>query len=626
MRRTKPKLYYIIFALICQLMLALTGLISQPTFAGAQDFHFSDFTGDYYLTKDDNGISHLMVEEYVTVEFPDYNQNKGICRQIPFSNQGGVNITLPDLNRNNITVTRNGESEPIYSIERENDYYNVCTGTDDYVLGTQTYTFQYEFEKVVTDYGDFQELYWDTNGNGSSQRFDRVTARIHFDDENIYTGEKWCYVGKYGENGQERCTISDISDGVEFTAKNLSSHENLTFNIRLKPNSFTVPLPEENYLYIWLTVGLGIFCAAILILIIIKFTKTREKANHYKGFFVKPEYQPNKKYSLPEMAEIYIGNKKDVKVAMLLEMVVNHNIEFKKGERKKWSIIVKNLDKIDPEYEDLLSILNGGVTPKAGEEIELKARTATSKTISLKKSMEAGILSHLRKDKLVEDKYAIGHSGSRGISNIISSIIILIPMCLFVGIFILMTFGEWLGVDSIGCIMVFKEEFYIVATIMIAVTVILAVILSNNIQKYERHTLKGLEMSRYMDGLKLYIKMAEAERMKMLQSVKGADTSPEGIVKLYEKLLPYAAVFGLEESWMNEMKEYCKVQEIEEPDYLMQGIIAADMMRAVHSASNYATTASRMASSGGASSSGFSGGGGGGFSGGGGGGGGFGGR
>ena len=77
---------------------------------------------------------------------------------------------------------------------------------------------------------------------------------------------------------------------------------------------------------------------------------------------------------------------------------------------------------------------------------------------------------------------------------------------------------------------------------------------------------------------------------------------------------------------MKEMKEYCEVEEIEAPDYLMQGIIASDITRALNMASAYANTATTMSSSGGGSSSGFSGGGGGGFSGGGGGGGGFGGR
>ena len=101
----------------------------------------------------------------------------------------------------------------------------------------------------------------------------------------------------------------------------------------------------------------------------------------------------------------------------------------------------------------------------------------------------------------------------------------------------------------------------------------------------------------------------------MLQSVEGVDTSAEGIVKLYEKLLPYAAIFGLEESWMNEMKEYCEIEEIEEPDYLLTGLAVSEISRNLNSAASYVNSSAMMSSSGGSSSSGFSGGGGGGFSG-----------
>ena len=77
---------------------AVLALIFAPisnTFASVQDFYFEDFTGDYYLSKDDEGISYLKVVESVTAVFPDYKQNKGICRQIAYTNQNGANITLP---------------------------------------------------------------------------------------------------------------------------------------------------------------------------------------------------------------------------------------------------------------------------------------------------------------------------------------------------------------------------------------------------------------------------------------------------------------------------------------------------------------------------------------------------
>ncbi|MBQ3320568.1 DUF2207 domain-containing protein [Candidatus Saccharibacteria bacterium] len=630
MKRIRLIVDFSILLMFCQVFM---GVAPSVLALDTNNFHFSDFTADYYLYKDSEGISHLKVVESVTAVFPNFEQNKGICRQIPFTNKNGTNITLSRLTEDDITVTRNGVEEPIYSIEKEKDYYNVCTGTDEYVLGVQTYEFTYRFSKVVTEFSEsgrkYQELYWDTNGNGASQRFDSVTARVHFEDENVFSGKSWCYVGKYGGNDQTRCSIEKISDGVQFSALNLSSFEGLTFDVELKEGSFKIPEPELDYTYVWLFAILVGLCVLIVIRFIRKFLKTREKANYYKGYFVKPEYQPNKDYSLGEMAEIYIGDKKDVKVAMLLEMVVNKKIDFQKGEKKRdWNIIINTLDGVSPEEVSLLTILNDGTSPKAGDVIKIKRHTATVKLVNLKKAMETKILEDLKKDGLVEKDYSMGSSGKRGIANIISMTIIIVPVIIAIGFFILGMLSDFMDLSGdYGKFMVFKDDFMLNSFIVIVVTTIVSVVLSDASQKYESHTNKGLEASRYMDGLRLYIEMAEAERMKVLQSVKGADVSAKGIVKLYEKLLPYAAVFGLEESWMDEMKEYCELEEIEQPDYLMTGIAVSEIVRGLNRASTLASDSTTfMSSSGGGSSSGFSGGGGGGFSGGGGGGGGFSGR
>ncbi|MBQ3433344.1 DUF2207 domain-containing protein [Candidatus Saccharibacteria bacterium] len=626
----KKKFATMFVAAATMFVMAIT-MFSGVTYAGVNDFYFSDFTADYYLTKDAEGVSHLKVVESVTAEFPEFNQNKGICRYIPFTNQNGRNITLPHLSRSDIKVTRGGVPEPIYSIEKEQDFYNVCTGTDDYVLGSQTYVFEYEFEKVVTEFDKggrvYQELYWDTNGNGATQRFDKVIAKVHFEDGDVWTGDSWCYVGLFKKSGQERCTTTKIEDGVKFETVGLKGGENLTFDVELKAGSFVMPEPEDNYAYVWITVVLGIICVLGIGWKLRKYLSTREKERYYKGLFVKPEYQPNKDYSLPEMAELYIGKKKDAKVAMLLEMVVKHKIEFQKREKRKWQINVKSLDGVGEEYVDLLSILNHGPRPAEGDVIKIESHAATNRLITLKKSLESKVVGDLKRDKLVENKYNFGSSHSNGWSIVFAMSMIFVPVALMVGVFVLSLLEGVLGLDgAYGGELIFEEHFYKVAFVMITVTVVLMSWLSERTSRYEHHTMKGLEMSRYMDGLKEYIEMAEAERMKMLQSVEGADTSAEGIVKLYEKLLPYAAVFGLEESWMNEMKDYCKVEEIEEPDYLMAGYAVSDITRSLQRAASVATASTVMSSSGGGSSSGFSGGGGGGFSGGGGGGGGFGGR
>ena len=620
------------------IILALIWLIGTPVSAASTDnFYFSDFTGDYYLGSNEDGTSYLKVRENVTAVFPEYNQNKGICRQIPYTNQDGNNLVLPSLTRNDIIVTRNGLTEPIYSIDKIDNFYNVCTGNDDYVLGAQTYTFEYKYTNVVTEFNEngriFQELYWDTNGNGALQRFDKVTARLHFDNMDVWTGESWCYVGKYGESGRSRCEITKLDDGVQFVSVDLSSFENLTFDVELKANSFKLPALREDYTYIWIALGVGAFCAVMIGLAVKKYLSTRKKILAYKNTFVKPEFQPSKEFTLPEMTEVFIGKKKNYRVPMLLDLIVRHKIELQKvGEKswrnnQKWNIIVKNLTDVTEEYIDLLTIINDGERPEVGTTIAVRNHTANGELIALSKAIEKKITDDLKHDGLVESKYVFGRSNNSSIGDIIIQAVFFSVIALFAGAYIMSYLIDMFNLDHpLGRILVFRDGFMYVVIPMVVITVVVCTYLYKTAVKYSGYTLNGLKMSRYMDGLKLYIGMAEAERIRFLQSVNGADTSSTGIVKLYEKLLPYAAVFGLEESWLKEMKEYCEVKEIEEPDYLLMGLAISDITRGLNNVASVAAASSTMSSSGGSSSSGFSGGGGGGFSGGGGGGGGFSGR
>ena len=623
-----------IFSLIIILSLAL---MSQPVLAAStENFYFDDFTADYYLSRDAEGISHLKVVENLTAIFPDYNQNKGICREIPFTNYGGVNVTLEKLDASNIKLLRNGESEPIYSIEKMNDYYRVCTGTEEYVLGRQVYTFEYEFTKVVTDFQDYQELYWDTNGNGWWQKFNKVTARVHFDSDilSAYTGESWCYVGSYGESGKERCKIKQTNDGAEFVAEDLTRYENLTFDMEIKPGTFMVPAPSRNYALVVLTIltlGLAVLC---LMPTFKRFAKSRTLKHYYEDLFEKPEYQPHPKYDLAEMTELYFGKKKDVRVGMILDLIVRRKISIIREDgllKDKWKIRLNNLDGISMEETYLLEILNGGDLPEVGEEFKLKTHKADSSLVSLGNKFEKGILTKLKSDGLVTKGYTLGINRGSTFGNMILSLTIYVPMLMMIGVMIYGFLEDMLGLRGFHGILVFEKGFIPTEAFIIVAAVMIGTIMNVSAKKYLYYQKVGLDAAKYMDGLQLYIRMAEADRLKFLQSVEGADVSVDGIVKLYEKLLPYAAIFGLEESWMKELKDYCKLEEVAEPDWLMTGITASQISSFSRSAAGVTRSSTTMSSSGGiagggSSSSGFSGGGGGGFSGGGGGGGGGGGR
>jgi len=130
--------------------------------------------------------------------------------------------------------------------------------------------------------------------------------------------------------------------------------------------------------------------------------------------------------------------------------------------------------------------------------------------------------------------------------------------------------------------------------------------------------------------MKMYLELAEKDRFAMLQSATGADridtTDGRQVVKLYEKLLPWAVIWGIEDSWARELEIQLQ-QTGEELDWYVGtgGFQSAYFLGALTGLASgtsapISTSGSSWSSSGGSSFSGGSSGGG--FSGGGGGGGG----
>jgi uncharacterized membrane protein YgcG len=138
-----------------------------------------------------------------------------------------------------------------------------------------------------------------------------------------------------------------------------------------------------------------------------------------------------------------------------------------------------------------------------------------------------------------------------------------------------------------------------------------------------RLTDKGLETRRYLLGLKDYIQVAETERIKMLQSPEGAEKvgedvaaeNPTQLVKLYEKVLPYAVLFGQEKEWNKQLGAYYETTQTQPSWYAgnnaaFNAAAFSSTMNSFSSSANYISPSN--SSSGGSGGGGFSGGGGGG--------------
>ena len=646
--------------LLCGIIitLALTPVIN--VFASTQDFYFEDFTADYYLTKLEDGTSNLHVREVLTAVFPETDQNHGITRQIPYENQGGENRTVLNKDALNITVLRNGESEPINKITENNGYYTVYIGTaSEYVHGRQVYTLEYDFTDVITEFDAedknvsgmegiekvFQELYWDTNGTGWKQRFDKVTARLHV-PEDVYgkmDEQAWCYVGKYGAKGSDRCTIVPTDDGFDFMTENLAIGENLTFVTKFQPDTFEVILEKNYILVVLLVIEIAIVVIITLRKIIKWCRKVRPQYNVYRSTFVAPQYLPPKDADIhvAEGEQIYLKRKiKASYVATLLELAVSKAILIKKieGDRKsRWGVTV-NVDPktLSDSQKQVLNILSGDGGLTKDDYIPIKKHKATSFLASCARSYKEDAVDILKNNGYMKREITKYRSRS-----LVTYLIVSIMTCMIVGAFPAMALLKMS--DDLNVMRFFEEKMIIVGENVIPLLLVIIFIgailvngiIKTQIDKYIEHTEDGVKLARYLEGLELYIKMAEEDRLKFLQSVEGVDTSNDGIVKLYEKLLPWASLFGVEKSWIKELSKYYEIENVTSAlnSDVVNGIITANIIHdvnvAVSSSIDYVSHSSGGFSSSGdsggswsSSSSGSSSSGGGGFSGGGGGGGG----
>lgn len=127
-------------------------------------------------------------------------------------------------------------------------------------------------------------------------------------------------------------------------------------------------------------------------------------------------------------------------------------------------------------------------------------------------------------------------------------------------------------VISLSEILPKSSEVYFQTFCWVSVSAGLGLLVAYKVLKQSRsimpaRTAKGVEALGHLFGVHEYIKLAEADRLKYLQSTTGAERvasnqPAESLERkklhIYEELLPYAILFGLEKSWA---KEYQGLQK-----------------------------------------------------------------
>lgn len=583
--------------------------------AGVDDFTFVSFDAVYELGRDADDRSVLETTETLVALFPEVDQNRGIRRAIPLHYDGHpVDLEV-------VSVT-DAEGRPrAFDAEADDDdeFLVVTIAGDEYVHGEQAYVITYRQHNVTLQPDDaaVDEFYWDVNGTGWAQPFAVVRAELRVDDDlaAAFTGDAACYRGGAGSGAAcETLQVgTDPAPLLVAEARTIGPFENLTIAAAFEPGTF-VPRDESfaaSPAAVASAVGALAAFAMLVLALVLRLTSWRSA----RGGTVIAQYEPPEGVSALLAADLADQPSRGV-TATILERAVSGEVRILDRGAKQYSVQFMGGPLGDLDAQSVVRALFSD-HPSVGQERALSSKSPAlgKRLLAIRKAIaDRTVEAGLRRRPAVAGRTAIAVVAVVG--AVVAFIGAVVALEAVMG-------GGWPFLTLFAGGMSALAALFAVASV-------------------RPLTVEGRRLRDHLDGLRLFIRLAEADRIRMLQSPDGAlrdrarpaagtgtadpgatstatATDPAEVLRLTERLLPYAVLFGLERQWLQKLAALYE-QNGQEPGWYA-GTSAFDAARFSVAVSSFAS-ASTTSWSGSSSSSSSSGSGGGGSSGGGGGGGG----
>lgn len=566
-------------------------LLPSTAVADVDDFSYSSWDVRYDLSLDDEGRSVAHVTETLVAEFPEFDQNKGIVRGYPQRYEGaGLSLEI-------VSVTdEQGRAVP-YETESEDGLLYLLTGTDDYVHGSTTYVIEYtmrDFMITGSESGN-DEFYWDLLPVDSTQAIGRFQAEVAVSPElaAALTGDTACYQGVQGST--ETCTLDGPrgQDGAEvFTVASgeRAAGDGVTVAIGFTAGTVTQPAarePDPLADFGSAAVGAGAVAAAGgAWASVAAFARRRRRATGIVvAQFDVPDDLP------PLVAAPLIPGAPNPVPAELVHLAVRGAIRLEEqdGDRPAVRLVDRGAAVAPLDQATVDAVFTDDRT----------VRRIPRKSTKFAKRMERLVK---RGESEAKSRGWTTKERSRGavVFGWIAIALLAATMAMFI----------WAST--------FDRDLLPLG--IIAMMVAFVAVLITSFVAFSRHTVltpAGAEQHEYLLGVKEFIRVAEADRLRMLQSYQGAERRSYGtvdVVHLYERLLPYAMLFGEEKSWTSVLDTAysdsgSRPRWIDTAAGISIGSRLSSYSTTVRSAATYSPSSS---SSGGSTGGGFSGGGGGG--------------
>ncbi|MDA3145915.1 DUF2207 domain-containing protein [Leucobacter sp. UCMA 4100] len=589
-------------SLVATLFLSVSSLFSPAvTESTVEDFLYEswDTNIDLETTEDGRAVAH--VTETLVALFPDHDQNKGIVRGIPAKFHGAN--SMPE----NVTVTdENGTPTPFFT-ETEDRFFVILTGNDDYVQGRTTYVITYDIPDpvFVPDDAAVDEFLWDMVSVDRAQAISSFSASVTVDDtlSTAFNGDMTAYAGVAGS----RNTVNLHHEGNRFSIDPLPLGRDVVVTLGLGFAKDTVVQPPKRQSNPVVTimpfaVSLGSMGAAVAAQI--AFVRFRRR-HRETGRAIIAQYEAPAQLPPLIAAAIMHPASLDPIAPEYLHLAVKGNIRIEEQLKPNGNlyrdprIVLRNMTPGTASHsvtDDALdaAMLDALFTSKHPE----------SRAIPKSSTKFASRMGQLTADgKSESDKRGYFTREASPVAKILS----LVGIALAIVSGVLLAYASATGFD---------RGITLVAMPLMTTSFALSIV---GLFKRRVHTPLGAEAYEYLEGLKLFISVAETERIRMLQSYSGAERAElDGvtIVQLYERLLPYATLFGLEKEWSRVLASRYEAERISTPywyPYLAtRGITSMSSSLGAFSGAVTSAASYTASTSSGSSGGGFAGGGGGG--------------
>lgn len=512
-----------------------------PTIVKAQgsatDFASSEqvnsFKADVFVQSD--GTAKVL--ETIVYDFGN-QQKHGIYRNIPvkFSNSYGKLSTKVSR----VSVVDDAGRDYQFSDYYSGNNFVIKIGDPNATVnGVKTYVLNYSIKRVVNFFGGQDEFYWNVTGNEWNVPIQNAQATIalpgHTEQNSI---KVQCFVGPLGSTNSCAKAMA-LTNGGSFAQDNLKSNEGLTIVIGFPKGLIIPPTLWQNFLQIaqdnWIVI---VPFLAFLGMFLLWWHKGRDPN---VSSVIVAEYEAPAGLSPAQALEVLKFSEPPRGItAELILLAVKGYIKISRLESKDYQFQkLKSADTVLLDFQQTLmtGLFNSsslkqllssapvvsGFLQKFAPQKAGPAKDESSVLLSDLKDHFYATLSATKKQiskSLVAQKY---FSSDPAITK--AGFIILAAL---VGI------GGFFGAGVFGLVGFFS----LAATAIVVLLFGLAM---------PRRTLAGAQLAKQILGLKLYLNVAEKDRLEF-------HNAPEKTPERFEKLLPYAIALGVENQWAKQFE------------------------------------------------------------------------